>query len=51
MFAHQRTLDEAHLVGYAGDLGLDTATFSEAMRDPATPCVCERRWRADCAAA
>src|SRR5678815_3060876 len=31
LFEHQRALDDAHLVGYAVTLGLDTKTFEQAL--------------------
>ncbi len=33
LFEHQRTLDEAHLLGYAREFGLDDAALAEALRE------------------
>ncbi len=33
LFEHQRALDEAHLLGYARELGLDDAALADALRE------------------
>ena len=35
LFANQQSLDEANLVKFAGDLGLDVEKFKKDMKDPA----------------